>query len=591
MHYQRETFSNVYSVVRKPWRATLAKTALSLGLLSCLLMAAARADLVTVGDVTAGLNDDGTGLAGMALIIGDTDVGGLFMDIAPPLSGTLQPLSTSSGVIGNGVNSIGAADFDDFGVRWEIDTSLSVGLEGQGFLNVFQSALIQVGGPLPTITGVTVLGELATGQGVVTLNGLASRLTTSDMTVGELGVGTIEANTGASFVSSTSFIGNMIGSIGTVNLTDLGTRWDLRGPLQVGNAAATSHGFLNINNDALLQSNALASVVINPTGLVTLGGGTLRQIIGGPAVVDNGVIRGDGFIQAAVTIGASGELRNKAALANQREYLLVSGPVTNNGGYIESLGGEMEFLDTVTNNAGGEILARDAVMRFVAGGLTNAGTVILGEDTTLHGTITNIGGGIVVDVNNVAANVTQIGDLFFTQAPLVAALTDDGFAAMSATANSLKLIIDDDPGSFSIFGDLTLSSDTMLELDYSTGVSSQPGDSFQVLSANNISGTFANTQAIANGRYWDINVVDDEVFVTAGALVSTLPGDFDGDFDVDGNDFLSWQLNPSLGNLADWETNYGTSGPTPLSGQVAAVPEPSALLLALSAMAFYRRRR
>jgi hypothetical protein len=53
------------------------------------------------------------------------------------------------------------------------------------------------------------------------------------------------------------------------------------------------------------------------------------------------------------------------------------------------------------------------------------------------------------------------------------------------------------------------------------------------------------------------------------------PGDFDGDGDVDGRDFLVWQRNPSVGNLGDWQTNYGVGG----LAAVSAVPEPSAVLL------------
>jgi hypothetical protein len=37
------------------------------------------------------------------------------------------------------------------------------------------------------------------------------------------------------------------------------------------------------------------------------------------------------------------------------------------------------------------------------------------------------------------------------------------------------------------------------------------------------------------------------------------PGDFDGDGNVDGRDFLAWQRNPNIGNLADWQANYGMS--------------------------------
>ncbi|RIK75972.1 MAG: hypothetical protein DCC67_14535 [Planctomycetota bacterium] len=58
-------------------------------------------------------------------------------------------------------------------------------------------------------------------------------------------------------------------------------------------------------------------------------------------------------------------------------------------------------------------------------------------------------------------------------------------------------------------------------------------------------------------------------------LLSGSPGDFDGDGDVDGNDFLVWQRNAgSSAELADWKANFGAGG-----GAVGAVPEPGALVL------------
>lgn len=67
---------------------------------------------------------------------------------------------------------------------------------------------------------------------------------------------------------------------------------------------------------------------------------------------------------------------------------------------------------------------------------------------------------------------------------------------------------------------------------------------------------------------------DYELKLTFGAL-----GDFDHDVDVDGNDFLVWQRNPSVGNLADWQGQYGT----PLAAAATSVPEPNAgMLLAIA---------
>jgi len=269
-----------------------------------------------------------------------------------------------------------------------------------------------------------------------------------------------------------------------------------------------------------------------------------------------------------------------------------------NDGLIESQGGEMEFLSPVTNN--GAIVARDAIMRF-QGGLTLQGLLLMGGNSSVYGSITSSAAGcspittacgfLQVIPPDVFSNGAQIfGDVIFTASPLTAALSEGEIAAISEPANGISMTVGDNPGPLSISGELSLSGSTILELDYSSAVPSQPGDYFQIISANSISGTFANTQAIADGRYWNISYDSDEVFVTAGALVSTLPGDFNGDLVVDGKDFLLWQRDHSVGNLSDWEANYGGGGGAPIAANVA-VPEPSALLLAISALACCLRRR
>ena len=74
-----------------------------------------------------------------------------------------------------------------------------------------------------------------------------------------------------------------------------------------------------------------------------------------------------------------------------------------------------------------------------------------------------------------------------------------------------------------------------------------------------------------------------------------LLGDFDGDLDVDGFDFLKWQRgmlpNPlSSSDLANWESNFGFV--LPLSAAFTSVPEPETsitMLLALASLQFRRK--
>jgi hypothetical protein len=85
--------------------------------------------------------------------------------------------------------------------------------------------------------------------------------------------------------------------------------------------------------------------------------------------------------------------------------------------------------------------------------------------------------------------------------------------------------------------------------------------------ALNDAGQFAFFYSLANGI---------EGVAIANAPPSEVLGDFDLDGDVDGRDFLAWQRNPSVGNLADWQANDGTGS---LVAANVAVPEPGSLIL------------
>lgn len=100
--------------------------------------------------------------------------------------------------------------------------------------------------------------------------------------------------------------------------------------------------------------------------------------------------------------------------------------------------------------------------------------------------------------------------------------------------------------------------DRLYDVDTSSGVASQIGSTDFT---DGIPGSF-------NG-----------IFSLAAVVADTsLSGDFDGDGDVDGEDFLLWQRggspNPlSASDLTDWEANYAAAVPVSISS--TAVPEPT----------------
>ncbi|MCH8840046.1 MAG: hypothetical protein IH831_05090, partial [Planctomycetes bacterium] len=77
--------------------------------------------------------------------------------------------------------------------------------------------------------------------------------------------------------------------------------------------------------------------------------------------------------------------------------------------------------------------------------------------------------------------------------------------------------------------------------------------------------------------------------LTINLVSGILPGDYNLDGIVDGEDFLLWQRDPSVGSLAVWEANYGMVAP--LSANSAAVPEPTTSALALAALCLAIGRR
>ncbi len=143
-------------------------------------------------------------------------------------------------------------------------------------------------------------------------------------------------------------------------------------------------------------------------------------------------------------------------------------------------------------------------------------------------------------------------------------------------------------------GPATLGGDLLVGLE---GFSPARTDAYTILVAESVSGAFDNTigdrlPVIGGGS---LLLTIDANSVVLSDFLASLPGDFNLDGAVDAADYTVWR--DGLGTIytpldySDWAANYGeTAG----SSVTAAVPEPSACLVAAGALAatlWTRRRR
>jgi MYXO-CTERM domain-containing protein len=156
-----------------------------------------------------------------------------------------------------------------------------------------------------------------------------------------------------------------------------------------------------------------------------------------------------------------------------------------------------------------------------------------------------------------------------------------------------------------VAGAVTLGG--MLRITLVEGYMPVDGDSFDVLNWTTLSGQFSVVELppLDAPLTWNRS----QLYITGTlSVIDAVPGDFDSDGDVDGADFVAWQSNfpkatgatlaqgdaDSDGDIdgADfvvWQTHF----PFTPGSAASPAPEPTALILALAAVAMLgcRRRR
>jgi hypothetical protein len=484
--------------------------------------------------------------------------------------------------------------------------TLTVGHASSGVatLNVDDEGLLDVGTGGTTVLNPT--GTINIDGGIVNLRALTQN------------GGIINFHSG-----SLTYTGGL--TIGPGGL--LGTNLTLTGDHKlnlVGTATVNSGSTLLIESQAGFTATTLAN-----NGQTVLEG--IDAVANATTINNAGLIRGEGrLVVGTFNNNANGELRAEAD-----KLILVQGANGTNAGRINLLGGTAQFSNPLTNGTAGTITGRGKLI-IGGAGLTNNGNLSLSSGISdVFGDVNNATGvatrGITVSGNSDVTfwdDVTNgAGSMFVVRtgssATFFGTFSGGGITGGGATYFEADISPGFSPAAVTFATDVTLGTNAKLNIELGgttagtqydqvtvtqlltlggtlnvsliNGFVPQFGQTFDILNWTTLSGTFANIvlPSLTSGWTWTTNQL-----YTTGIIgvMSSQPGDFDGDGDVDGADFVAWQTNfpktsgatPAQGDAdgdgdvdgADfvvWQTNFPFSpGPG-----TSPVPEPATWLLAL----------
>ena len=240
-----------------------------------------------------------------------------------------------------------------------------------------------------------------------------------------------------------------------------------------------------------------------------------------------------------VVVGAGGQFGNALIVGDNQALNVPNNSITvDPAGNLSVIRGYLSSAAAV--NSGLMVIAEADAVEFDIdhndSGLVNNGDLVV-VDTTITGNVVNNG------------RIETLGNVTFL----------DGISLTEAGSLGIDLngLVDFD--AISIGSDASLGGTLNVDV---TGFTLTPGNSFKIIDiAGAQSGMFANLNDEALvGNFSGVDLFIDydggdgnDVVLFTGAGTA---GDFDFDGDVDGRDFLTWQRNTSIGDLADWQANY-----------------------------------
>jgi T5SS/PEP-CTERM-associated repeat protein len=572
-------------------------------------------------------------------------------------------VSNMLGYLGINVGSSGTATVTGSGSQWNNSGNLYVGgnesaAGGTGSLTITDDGLVDVDGTLKIWDQGTVIldgGSLVTQSFDRTEGGVFNFLS-----------GSLTINDGLQIGSGTIFPGSptlnsdrRLATAGTTTIAPFRTLTLDGGTLETGDLAINGTLAFNSGTLGITGVGGLTVGAAGPFGMsLSVGSGQNLDVtntltvdagaslsfstggnVSAATIANGGVVQGRGNVSAALANQSGGLVRVQVG-----DLLTFANPTHTNDGDFQLQGGRIDFVGTLTNNAGGNILGRGTLS--TTGGLTNLGDLALSNgQTDVFGDVDNQSTGRVIVSGNADVtfwdDVTDSGALFnvstgssatfFGTAGFGIAGGGDVFFEADVTPGS-------SPGLESFGGNVHFGVLANLEIELAgttkgaeydaldvVGIASlggtldvsllgvftpSVGDKFEIVSASGgVSGIFAtlaeDLPVLVGGLEWAIDYGANNVVLNV--VSAGLAGDYNGNGTVDAADYTVWRNN--LGSLAAlpnddtagvgpddyvrWKQHYGETATG--SGGIAQlathqVPEPTAGLLLLIAVSLPGRR-
>jgi T5SS/PEP-CTERM-associated repeat protein len=539
--------------------------------------------------------------------------------------GTVQNIS---GTVGALPNAIGHVTVDSIGSLWDSSSNLIVGHEGHGTLEINGGGIVQ--------DSQGVVGSSSSGTGIVTVSGAGSLWEhSSNLLVGSDGDGTLEITDGARVRSRTAHVG--FSSAGNATVSGAGSVWDNSGSSFTVGFTGAAVGQLDIIDGGIVQNNnGNVGTGASTDGHVTVSGdgsqwlnsgrltvgvsgaGTLHITNGGKVVTDGHASIGQIFEEGTGDVTVSSSVPGTDSVWQIGGRLAVGvdlfaiGVAQGGAGTLRIQPGGTVTVgeDTIVTGIPGDLISLEGgtfttseIIAFVTGDSADAnfewtsGTLHVG---VFHGDLENSAGvlapGNSIGDTQIQGNYNQLtnGTLEIEIGPLGQGPQND---------------------SVSVTGTATI--DGQLNLSLIDGADPLPSQTFIILDANTLIGSFDN---IASGQrlttsdglgsflvnYGAGSAFDPTQIVLSSFLATALPGDYNQNGTVDAADYTVWRNNLGSGtalpnddtvsvgqdDYARWKNHFGEStGSGAGSGASAAVPEPATLVLlaaAIVAIAFRR---